>query len=370
MSLNHLKIQSVGYLLWCLSDVAWGRIDCESNNYGGTGTTFTLPPVSIVVARDAFPGATIGLWGPSYLDLNAFGCRFTTSTEYANVGIAANPLQSPRIGSLIGDDGNTYTVYGASAYWSRGLGYIVRWRTLYEGGSTDWQPLIGTTKNLPVHWRGPVGPMAASERFLVGLEVQVRYVMLSEGLQSGVMSQASGNMVRFNVIGDGTVYYDDDAGSSDRKVMSQGANTITIERGGTCTTPDVNVVLPPVAISDFSGAASSAGTTPFDLRFNNCPAGFHSVDYYFTPTTSILDVAAGVVALDDSSTASGIGIQLTQADRTALRFGMSNIYRLAYDPNVAGSYSVPLQAAYYQLGAAPASSGTVRTSITFTADYR
>lgn len=370
MTLKYLKVQSAGYLLWCLNGVAWGRIDCESSNYGGTGTTFTLPPVSIVVARDALPGATIGLWGPSYLDPSAFGCRFTTSTEYADVGIAATPLQTSRIASLIGDDGKTYTVYGNGQYWTRGLGYIVRWRMLHEGASTDWQPLVGTAKNFPAHWRGPLGPMTSSERFAIGLEVQVRYVMVSLALQPGLMSQASGNMVRFNVIGDGTIYYDDDAGASDRKVMSQGANTITIEGGGTCTTPDVNVVLPPVVTSNFSGADSGAGTTPFDLRFNNCPAGFHSVDYYFTPKTSILNATAGVVASDDSSTAGGIGIQLTQADGAALRFGRNNIYRLAYTPNAAGSYSVPLQAAYYQLGSTPPSGGTVRTSITFTADYR
>jgi len=159
-------------------------------------------------------------------------------------------------------------------------------------------------------------------------------------------------------------------GSDTYRISQMLAGMVTFEGGGTCTTPDVPVKLPSLPASDFPGAGSVKGTTTFNLQFQNCPSGLYSIGYYFTPTTSIVDAAQGVVALDGSSTATGIGVQLTEDNGTALKFGVNNTYPLTtYAPSTVNSYSIPLKASYYQTGNS-VNGGDVSTSVTFTLDYQ
>src|SRR5690606_16932028 len=118
----------------------------------------------------------------------------------------------------------------------------------------------------------------------------------------------------------------------------------------------------------FRGIGSTAATTPFSLAFNQCPAGYQSIGYSFAPTTQVLDAARGVVALAASSTATGVGLQLAQRDGTPVSFG--RIYPLSdYDPQRVGNYAVPLQASLIQMSPT-VTSGTVRSAVTFTLDYK
>ena len=93
------------------------------------------------------------------------------------------------------------------------------------------------------------------------------------------------------------------------------------------------------------------------------------VQYSFTPTTSVANAANGVVVLDSSSTATGVGMQLLLNPTTPVTFGTT--YSLtSYNPAVSnGNYTLPLYAGLYQTGAG-VTPGLVKSSITFTASYK
>jgi major type 1 subunit fimbrin (pilin) len=365
-------------LLLLLSLPAWARFDCESDTQGGSGTTIALDAATIVVGRDAEAGDLVGQW-MTYSDSSAFGCAFLTAIgETVDVGVAATPQQTLR-GTVSADDGNTYAVYAGTNYYNLGLGYIVRWRTMYEGETTDWQVLTseGDTKQASSATLGTISGTSSDDDWLVGLEVQVHYVMLSSSLTAGTVTVASGDMVRFNVDGSGTVEglltitsysYEDDISSNDRKMMSQAASTLTIESGGTCSTPDVAVELPAVSLDVFAGVGTVAALQSFELDFQDCPAGLNSVGYSFAAVTSVLDESNGVLELDSSSTATGLGIQLMDEEGTPLAF--DSVYNLdSYDTSAVASYTVPLQAAIYQTEST-VTAGEVSTSLTFTLEYK
>lgn len=366
----------VALLLLLLSLPAWARFDCESDSQGGSGTSIALDSATIVVGRDAEAGDLVGQW-MTYSDSSAFGCRFTTAIgETVDVGVAATPQQTLR-STVSADDGNTYAVFAGTNYYSLGLGYIVRWRTVYDGETTEWQVLTSDEKQSSSETLGTISGTSSDDYWLVGLEVQVHYVMLSSSLASGTVTVASGDMVRFNVDGSGTVTtllvtssysYEDDVTSNDRKIMTQEASTLTIESGGTCTTPDVAVELPTVTLDTFTGIGTTAALQSFELDFQDCPAGLNSVGYSFSAVTSVLDADNGVLELDSNSTATGFGIQVMDEDSTPLVF--ESVYSLdSYDSSAEASYTVPLQAAIYQTEST-VTAGELSTSLTFTLEYK
>ena len=139
--------------------------------------------------------------------------------------------------------------------------------------------------------------------------------------------------------------------------------------GGTCTTSDVSVNLPAVGRSDFTGVGYTAARTDFNLNFTKCPAGLASISYLFTPTTSIVNNANGLFALDSSSTASGVALQLLTDQDIPITFNTAYLLS-AYDPTKSNAnYSVPLRAGIYQT-ASDVSSGSLSGAVTFTLSYK
>src|SRR5690606_39893779 len=78
-------------------------------------------------------------------------------------------------------------------------------------------------------------------------------------------------------------------GAGTYRIAQVRPNTVTLVSGGTCTTPSVSVTLPTVPRNVFKGIGSIAATTPFNLSFNHCPAGYRSIGYSFAPTAQVLD---------------------------------------------------------------------------------
>ncbi|MCA8175924.1 type 1 fimbrial protein [Burkholderia multivorans] len=60
---------------------------------------------------------------------------------------------------------------------------------------------------------------------------------------------------------------------------------------GACKIPDAAVQMPTVYTSQFKGVGSSIGKTPFQIRVNDCPAGFNRVEFGFYPAQG---VASGI----------------------------------------------------------------------------
>ena len=137
----------------------------------------------------------------------------------------------------------------------------------------------------------------------------------------------------------------------------------------TCVTPNVAVPMGTHNSSELQGVGTGTAAVSFNLSFNSCPAGLHSIKYQIDPTSAVVGNARnGVVALDASSTSTGVGVQLLNNSGTAFALGSQQTFG-GYNSATGGSYTIPLKARYYQTGAA-VGPGTANTSMTFTMNYQ
>lgn len=145
------------------------------------------------------------------------------------------------------------------------------------------------------------------------------------------------------------------------------AATVPVNPIGTCQTPNVTVSLGVAILKNFQGIGKpiSTGGQAFNIPLNNCPAGLNSIQYYLTPNTTASSSYTGVVSLDSTSTATGVGVQLLNSAGTAIKFNTN--YSLAYSG--AGSYTIPMTAQYYQTSST-VTAGAANTSLTFTMVYQ
>ncbi|RDI99213.1 type 1 fimbrial protein [Dyella solisilvae] len=135
-----------------------------------------------------------------------------------------------------------------------------------------------------------------------------------------------------------------------------------------CTTPNVVVRLGKHMQSEFMGEGYTTAAVRFQIDLNNCPAGMTSIAYRIDAATTVLDATQSVVALDGSSSATGVGVQLLDGSgTTSFPLGRAVNFE-GYDPHAGGSYSIPLKARYYQTGSS-VGVGPANTSMTFTMIY-
>ncbi|WP_063898087.1 fimbrial protein [Burkholderia ubonensis] len=137
---------------------------------------------------------------------------------------------------------------------------------------------------------------------------------------------------------------------------------------GTCSVPDQTVTLPTVGQNDFKGVGSTAGSIGFQLRLNNCPAGYNRIGYQFSPIDGAAASMPGTLNLRPDSTATGLGIRITDGGGQPLPFQQSQTVT-GYDKNTGGSPTVSLNAAYIQTGAT-VGSGSVRAGAQILLDYQ
>ncbi len=135
-----------------------------------------------------------------------------------------------------------------------------------------------------------------------------------------------------------------------------------------CVTPDVVVPMGKHMNSEMTGPGTFTQATGFSLNLNDCPAGMDSIEYQIDPVTAVVNSGNSVVALDGSSTATGIGLQLLDSTGTAALPLSTPMTVNGYNPGTGGSYSIPLKARYYQTGSS-VGAGKANTSVTFTMTY-
>jgi major type 1 subunit fimbrin (pilin) len=136
----------------------------------------------------------------------------------------------------------------------------------------------------------------------------------------------------------------------------------------TYTTPDVLVPMGTHDTKELTGPGSVAPATRFTLGLSNCPAGLNSIQYRIDPATSVTSSTQSVVALDGGSTAKGMGLQLL--DNQGVVLPLKKFINFSdYDKSTGGSYSIPLQARYYQTDSA-VTAGSANTSVYVTMSYQ
>ncbi|MBK1979382.1 type 1 fimbrial protein [Achromobacter xylosoxidans] len=139
-----------------------------------------------------------------------------------------------------------------------------------------------------------------------------------------------------------------------------GATTINVL---TCSTRDVQVNMGRVARSDFNGVNGPLRSFAINL---NCPANMNRVTVRVDPNTAEMG-NQGIVALDAQSSAAGVGVQLLTGSGAA--FPLRTAVPVSqYNPAQSGSFDIPVQVRYVQVGGA-ISAGTANTTMMFTLTY-
>lgn len=136
--------------------------------------------------------------------------------------------------------------------------------------------------------------------------------------------------------------------------------TCTVDPGSVSRT----VTLPGVTTAQFTGQGSTTGNTPFNLHLVNCPSN-RGVFITLDSSNAQPDVS-GVIAPSGTGYASGVGVQILQANGTTpVTFG-----KIFQAGTISGStYDINLNARYYQTGTS-ISGGTVKGIATYTLNYQ
>lgn len=129
----------------------------------------------------------------------------------------------------------------------------------------------------------------------------------------------------------------------------------------TIVTNPINVVLPTVLSSAFTGVGSTSGKKPFQIQLS-CPSG--TAVKKIMLQTAYADSHSGVVAPSTGpGFAQGIGVQILDGNSNAVTFDV----QAAVTPNA--TTSIPYYAQYFQT--APAiSGGAVKATVTFDVYYQ
>ncbi|WLH77397.1 fimbrial protein [Pseudomonas sp. FP2335] len=135
-----------------------------------------------------------------------------------------------------------------------------------------------------------------------------------------------------------------------------------------CQTPSV-----PVAMGDdyqlweFRDAGATPRTIRFNIGLNQCQTGINKVTYSLKATTSVIDAAKGVVALNGGSTAKGIGLQLM--DDAGQPIAFDTTYTFSGFTTTGANFKIPLSASYYRLPTGNVEAGSANTEVTFIVNY-
>jgi type 1 fimbria pilin len=176
-----------------------------------------------------------------------------------------------------------------------------------------------------------------------------------------------------------------------------GSNNLLVEYGsasgslnviaGTCVTPDVNVNMGTHFTTELNGTGNTtAQWVPVNIQLNSCPAffgywsatntdgavttasiGSNGIQYSVNPSNGVANASNGVMNLS-SGGATGIGIQLTDASGTPVKFNTATPSGLTLNQTSSANYSINLQARYYQTGTS-ITAGTANATATVTLTY-
>ncbi|MBI6631714.1 fimbrial protein [Pseudomonas paralactis] len=135
-----------------------------------------------------------------------------------------------------------------------------------------------------------------------------------------------------------------------------------------CQTPAVPVAMgDDYQLQDFDKAGATPRTVRFNIGLNQCQTGIKKVTYSLKATTPVIDATKGIVALNSSSTAAGIGLQLM--NDTGQPIALDTTYPFNAFTTTGSTFNIPLSAAYYRLPTGDLKAGSANTEVTFIVNY-
>ncbi|MUF07041.1 fimbrial protein [Pseudomonas sp. CCM 7893] len=119
-------------------------------------------------------------------------------------------------------------------------------------------------------------------------------------------------------------------------------------------------------LTEFNKAGSTPRMINFNVGLTKCEQGINSITYSLDATSQVLDRQKGIVALNSSSTAKGIGLQLI--GKTGQPLALGTTYTFA-GFNSTTNFNIPLSATYYRLAGSTLEAGSANASVRFTVNY-
>ncbi len=134
-----------------------------------------------------------------------------------------------------------------------------------------------------------------------------------------------------------------------------------------CQSPSIHVSMgDDYQLTEFNKAGSTPRMINFNVGLTKCEQGINSVTYSLDATSQVLDRQKGIVALDSSSTAKGIGLQLI--GKTGQPLALGTTYKFA-GFNSTTNFKIPLSATYYRLAGSTLEAGSANALVIFTVNY-
>ena len=145
------------------------------------------------------------------------------------------------------------------------------------------------------------------------------------------------------------------------------SNPIVIN-AASCQTPAVPVPMgDDYRLADFDRTGAKPRVVKFNIALNDCQTGINKVSYVLKATTRVIDAQKGIVALNASSTAKGIGLQLLSD--TGQPLALDTTYPFTAYNTTGKNFTIPLSAAYYRLAEGVTRPGSANTDVTFIMSY-
>ncbi|WP_196483921.1 fimbrial protein [Burkholderia territorii] len=328
-----------------ICEPAFASFNCS---HSGGALSFNFPNGHYTVPRDTPVGTRITPFIGVQQNQSVWTCSETT-----------NAFLGPIYQAALVDSGQTYTEAGLTYEVFNtnlaGVGVIMAINS-YVG--TAWYPIkyaIGTTG---WNFGGTYSRSGGFSNVVFG--VSMNFAFVKTGPITPGMVTWSGPIANV-AISERPV----STVSNQLNVFAVGNPTFNV---ASCTTPNnIPVALGTHMSSEFTGVNSVSSSVGFNIALTNCPAGMSEVDYEIDAVTTVVNAANSVVALDSSSTAGGVGVQLLDGSGNPVPLGNPIVFN-GYNSASGGSYTIPFRARYYQTSA-PVKPGLANTLMTFTMSY-
>jgi major type 1 subunit fimbrin (pilin) len=345
----------VALMLGLFSSTSFAQI---STCTGSEETITVSMPASITVPRDAVVGTRLTPWASTSAVSNYYRCSVTN----AGIGPTYMSLLSVVAGMTInGSTGVAYPVWNTSV---PGIGLAIGVRAYVrsdKGGCTGWYPWVPLRADSSWVYQGCISNNG-SDVMNAGFQLEFAYV------KTGAVTP--GTTSSSNVVEAAWVWHPQSGGPQRQDTWHKHITlTPTTFSIAACETPDVTVNMGKQLLSKFTGVGYTTPAVAFEVSLNACPAGsLTKIQYQFIPVNAVIDANNGLLALSNTSTATGIALQLKDGNDAPLKFNTQ--YTLAgYSSAAGGTYKVPLKAAYRQT-AATVTPGSANAALTFTMIYQ
>lgn len=135
-----------------------------------------------------------------------------------------------------------------------------------------------------------------------------------------------------------------------------------------CQTPSVPVAMgDDYQLHEFREAGATPRKVRFNIGLNQCRTGIKKVTYSLKANTPVIDATKGIITLNDSSTAKGIGLQLL--NDAGQPIALDTTYPFDAFTATGTDFKIPLSASYYRLTTEELKAGSANTEVTFIVNY-